>query len=291
MKTIYTVDSYAKINLGLHVTGKLESGFHAIETGFVYIDWRDRIRITPANRTTLRVSGNEQVPANEENLILQTIPFLRSRGLKGEYAISLEKYIPVGAGLGGGSSNAASVLRALNEIENLHLSTEELDEIGGALGSDIPFFLYNETAIGTGRGTDLEFIDIQPDAWILTVFPNIHSSTAEAYQYCQPNVDREDSLKDTLLNFDMDEWEIFLENDLETAVFPIYPLVGNIKDEMKQWGALYAAMSGSGSSVFGLFTQDFVAQDAMNSFIQLGYPVKLTPPSFVPDTKVYKLEE
>lgn len=280
MKDLWISNSYAKINLGLHVLERLPNGYHRIETGFVFIDWYDRFEVQLAEKTQLDM-GDSDIPADENNLILKAIKLLQNEvGLQDEFKITVQKNIPAGAGLGGGSSNAATILRMINKISNLGLSPDELAQLGKQLGADVPFFIYGTTGIGTGVGDEIEAIDIQPDAWIVTAYPKIVSRTQEAYEYCIPNPEPDFSLKNVLLEDEIEEWSYLLQNDLEAAVFPRYELVGNFKDQFYEFGASYAGMSGSGSSVFGLFLQDFVAIDAYESLHRLGFPAKLTRPGF-----------
>lgn len=283
-------DSYAKINLGLNVLERLPNGYHTIETGFCFIEWRDRIEIEPAGRMHLDM-GDSGIPVDENNLIVKAVNILHDHaGLRDEFKITVQKNIPAGAGLGGGSSNAATTLRMINKIANLGLSVDDLATLGAKLGADVPFFIKGKAGIGTGLGTEIEPADIQPDAFIVTVFPNIMSSTPEAYKYCLPNPEPDFSLKNLLLEGDIEEWHFLLENNLEPAVFPRHELVGNLKDQFYDYGASYASMSGSGSSVFGLFLQDFVAIDAYESFHRLNFPVNITRPGFKPDLEVYRKE-
>ena len=237
------------------------------------------------------VTQNQQLAGEKDNLILMAMNKLRQEtGFTEHFEIELEKHIPIGAGLGGGSSNAATTLKMLNKILDMRLSTEELANIAAPLGADIPLFVYGKTGIGTGTGTTIERLDIQPSAWIVTVHPKFPSSTAEAYQFFDPEMGTEYSVKHILLNDALENWPNFLQNDLETSVFPRHELVGNIKDQMYDFGASYASMSGSGSSVFGIFNQDFVAIQAYESFHSLGFPANLTRPGFEPDFGVYKKE-
>lgn len=290
MADLWISDSYAKINLGLNILERLENGYHRIETGFCFIEWKDRFEVTPAARMDLDM-GNSKIPIDDSNLIVKAIKLLQQEaGLKDEFHFKVEKNIPAGAGLGGGSSNAATTLRMINKIANLGLSEADLMDLGIQLGSDVPFFIQGKTGIGTGFGDEIEQADIQPDAWIVTVYPNVESSTAEAYQFCEPNASPEFSLKDVLLNEEPEEWRYLLMNELEPAVFPRLNLVGNLKDQFYEFGAEYASMSGSGSSVFGVFEQDFVAINAYESFHRLGFPANLTRPNFTPDLGIYRKE-
>ena len=289
MAELWISNSHAKINLGLNVLEKLENGYHSIETGFVFIEWSDRFEVTPG-RMHLEMS-DPKIPVDESNLIVKAIRMLQQEaGLKDEYNIKVEKNIPIGAGLGGGSSNAATILRMMNKIANLGLSQDDLIRLGQKLGADVPFFIKGEAGFATGLGDEIEPLDIQPDSWIVTVYPNIESSTAEAYQFCEPNPEPDFSLKNVLVDEDPDEWEYLLMNDLEKVVFPRLHLVGNLKDQFYEFGAQYASMSGSGSSVFGVFEQDFVAINAYESFHKLGFPANLTRPNFKPDQGIYLKE-
>lgn len=290
MRDIWVSNSYAKINLGLNVLERLENGYHRIETGFCFLEWNDRFSVKPAARMGLEMS-DPKIPVDDSNLIVKALKLLQQEaGLKDEYHIHVVKKIPAGAGLGGGSSNAATILRMANKMANLGLSKQDLMKLGNKIGADVPFFINGETGIGTGLGNEIEELPIQPDAWIVTVFPNIESSTQEAYRFCEPNPEPEFSLKNVLLDEELEEWQYLLMNALEPAVFPRYNLVGNIKDQFYEFGASYASMSGSGSCVFGVFNQDFVAINAYESFHKLGFPANLTRPNFKPDLGIYRKE-
>ncbi|MGA1465010.1 MAG: 4-(cytidine 5'-diphospho)-2-C-methyl-D-erythritol kinase, partial [Balneolaceae bacterium] len=246
--------SFAKINLGLRLLERLPNGYHTLETGFAYLEWSDRFEVTPALRG---VGGSEggmgsegaekgefhleildsEVPADESNLITRAYrAFEEAVGLQRHYHFRVNKRIPAGAGLGGGSSNAALTLRILNECEGAELPMEKLAEIGSELGADVPFFLSGKTAIGRGTGTDLEEADIQPDGWIVTVWPGFASSTAEAYRFCEVQPDPGYSITDVLLNDPLPEWQNLLMNDLEAAVIPRHEMVGHLKDQLLDLG-------------------------------------------------------
>ena len=289
MTDLWISNSYAKINLGLNVLERLPNGYHTIETGFCFIEWSDRFEVQPAPMQL--DMGESGIPVDDTNLIVKAVKLLQQEaGLRDEFKITVQKNIPAGAGLGGGSSNAATIMRMINKIANLGLSVDDLARLGKRLGADVPFFVHGQVGVGTGLGDEIEPADIQPEAWIVTVFPKIMSSTPEAYQYCEPNPEPEFSLKNLLLEGEIEEWSYLLQNELEPAVFPRHQLVGNLKDQFYDFGASYASMSGSGSSVFGLFLQDFVAIDAYESFHSLGYPANITRPGFKPDLGVYKKE-
>lgn len=288
MKELWVSNSYAKINLGLNVLERLPNGYHTIETGFCFIAWNDRFEVKPASSMFLEMS-DPTIPVDDTNLIVQAVTLLQKEaGLRDNFHFRVEKNIPSGAGLGGGSSNAATTLRMMNKIANLGLTNQELAELGKKLGADVPFFIHGKPGIGSGLGDEIEPLPIQPEAFIVTVFPKVFSSTPEAYQQCLPLGQPDFSLRSILMDEEMDEWQYLLQNTLEPAVFPRLELVGNLKDQFYDFGASYASMSGSGSSVFGIFLQDFVAIDAYESFHRLDFPANITSPGFTPDLGVYK---
>jgi 4-diphosphocytidyl-2-C-methyl-D-erythritol kinase len=287
---MWIANSYAKINLGLNVLERLPTGYHRIETGFCFIEWYDRFEITESGTMKLEIPDTD-IPTDESNLINKAIAVLRRYvSLKKNYHIKVNKQIPAGAGLGGGSSNAALTLRMLNKIEKLGLSDDELVDLGRDLGADVPFFIKGKPGIGTGLGHEIEQADIQPQFWIVTCFPGEPSSTPEAYRYCEPDPNPDFTVRQVLLEEDPEEWRYMLFNDLEQAVFPRHHLSGNLKDQFYEFGATYASMTGSGSAVYGLFEQDFVATNAYKGLLDLGFSTKLTRPGFKPDYGIYSKE-
>lgn len=285
---MWIADSYAKINLGLNVLEKLPTGYHRIETGFCFVEWKDRFEVQPANEMKLQLS-DDSIPTDDRNLIIKAIKVLQQYvGLSQAYHINVEKRIPAGAGLGGGSSNAALILRMINKIEELGLSDDELIDLSRDLGADVPFFIKGETGIGRGVGQEIEPIDIQPNYWIVTCFPNESSSTPEAYEYCQPNPEPDFPLRRVLTEEPVDEWRYMLFNDLEQSVFQRIRVSGNLKDQFYEFGAIYASMTGSGSAVYGIFEQNFVALEAYEALLDLDLPAKITRPGFTPDYGIYR---
>lgn len=286
----WIAESYAKINLGLHVLEHLSTGYHKIETGFCFLEWKDKFEIVESSEMELELS-DDSIPTDGGNLINQAIGVLeRYVGLKNNYHIKVEKNIPAGAGLGGGSSNAALTLRMLNKIEEIGLSDEELIDLSRDLGADVPFFIKGKTGIGKGIGHEIEEIDIQPDLWIVTCFPDVESSTAEAYRYCEPNSSPDFEIKRVLTQEEPEEWRYMLFNDLEQSVFQRIQVSGNLKDQFYEFGAIYASMTGSGSAVYGIFEQDFVAINAYNGLLDLDLPTNITRPGFEPDYGIYRKE-
>ena len=284
---LWIAESFGKINLGLHVLERLPTGYHRIETGFAFIEWSDRFEVSRSDAFDL-VMKESDIPADGTNLItLAYDAFDTYVGLKNHYRFEVTKHIPAGAGLGGGSSNAALTFRMLNKMEDAGLSDDDIVDLCRDLGADIPFFVHGKTGIGSGIGQEIDHLDIQPDAWIVTIFPGFESSTAEAYRHCEPNPDPDFSIKGVLMEEPIEEWQYLLQNQLEPAVIPRHEMIGNIKDQLIDFGAAYAAMSGSGSTVFGIFEQDFVAINAYESFHKLGFLTNLTRPGFKPDYGIY----
>lgn len=285
--------SHAKINLGLQVLERLPAGYHRIETGICFLEWKDRFEVQQAGSYELEIdSEHEQdIPTGERNLITRAVKKLeRYVGLKSHYHFRVTKNIPAGAGLGGGSSNAALTLRVLNKIEEMGLSEDELVDMGRDLGADVPLFIRGKTGIASGIGHDIEELSLQPDLWIVTCFPNQPSGTREAYERCRPDPDPDFPLRRVLAEEKPEEWRYILHNDLEPAVFPRINVAGNLKDQFYEFGSVYASMSGSGSAVYGLFEQDFVAINAYEGLLELDYPANLTRPGFSPDRGIYRKE-
>ncbi|MDX1618697.1 MAG: 4-(cytidine 5'-diphospho)-2-C-methyl-D-erythritol kinase, partial [Balneolaceae bacterium] len=169
----WIAESYAKINLGLHVLEKLSTGYHRIETGLCFINWSDRFEMRRSSRWQLDMD-DENISTGEDNLVNRAIEILKKYvEISHPYHITVDKRIPAGAGLGGGSSNAALTLRMLNKIEELGLTDDELVDLSRELGADVPFFIKGETGIAEGIGHEIRPADIQPDYWIITCFPGM----------------------------------------------------------------------------------------------------------------------
>ncbi|MBO3700473.1 4-(cytidine 5'-diphospho)-2-C-methyl-D-erythritol kinase [Fabibacter sp. E12] len=251
----------AKINLGLQITGRLSNGYHTINTGIYPIPLRDVLEAIPSKKTSFESSGTT-IPGNpKDNLILKAYKLLKKDYHLPELTIHLLKSIPMGAGLGGGSADASFMLNMLNEEFQLFLDDSILEEYAAQLGSDCPFFIRNQPAIATGTGTDVQPIDLDLSGYHLLVLnPGIHISTKDAYAGTSPAPPSYD-LKSTIESKDFDFWKKTLANDFEKSVFQQYPELGGIKAKLYDSGALYAAMSGSGSTLFGIFSRPADATD------------------------------
>ena len=244
----------AKINLGLQITEKLSNGYHAINTCFYPIPLKDALEFVPAKqKTTFNASGSSIPSDGQANLVLRAYQLLKKDFQLPEIDIHLYKNIPIGAGLGGGSADAAFMLKALNEYFQLFLDDSFLETYAEQLGSDCPFFISNQPAYATGTGTDLEPFEIDlKGLHMILIHPGIHVSTQQAYAGVIPKPAKVD-LKKLLSAKNFEVWKSELVNDFEESVFKAHPHLSEIKKALYEHGAVYASMSGSGSSIFGLF--------------------------------------
>jgi len=242
----------AKINLGLYITGKRPDGFHNIETVFYPIDWCDVLEITPSETMEFDYFGLP-IPGNKhDNLILKAYHFLNEDFQLPPLNFQLLKNIPIGAGLGGGSSDGAFALKMMNDYFNLKLKCNQIELLAARLGSDCAFFIDNVPAIARGKGDILKPIDLSLKGYtIVLVYPDEHINTGWAYSQITPKKP-ERNLTETIM-LPVKQWKDNLVNDFEEVVFKAYPRVRDLKISMYMNNAVYAAMSGSGSTVFGLF--------------------------------------
>jgi 4-diphosphocytidyl-2-C-methyl-D-erythritol kinase len=236
--------------VGLHIVSKRADGYHELETIFYPIDWCDVLEIVPSDEQQFTSSGLA-IPG-KGNLCLDAYHLLKADFDISAVHIHLHKVIPIGAGLGGGSSDAAFTLKGLNELFDLKLSNEQLQAYAVQLGADCPFFVENKPMLATGIGEVLSPIELDLSNYHLAIVkPDIHVSTAEAYSSVVPNQPTH-SLAD-LIRQPIVDWQV--QNDFEKSVFAQYPEVEKLKQSLYEKGAVYAAMSGSGSAVFGLFKE------------------------------------
>lgn len=248
-----------KINLGLHVVSKRPDGYHNLETLFLPVPLTDELEINISETNSFSQDGIPIAGNPNDNLCVKAYNLLRESYPEqvGSVTIHLKKNIPFGAGLGGGSADAAFTLKMLNELFSLQLSSDELRAFAARLGADCPFFIDNQPAYATGIGDLLEPFPVNLSGYaLLLVKPQDAVSTKEAYSGIVPRDKRTDinpvDLKAALCQ-PVDLWKEVVVNDFEDSVFPAHPAIAAIKQQLYDCGATYAAMSGSGSTVFGLF--------------------------------------
>lgn len=242
-----------KINLGLRILERRKDGYHNIETVmYPVMNLHDSIELLPADKDSFSTSGFAVDCSDDDNICMKVVRLMRSRYDIAPVAIHLHKSIPFGAGLGGGSADASFLLRGLNDVFGLGLSVETLCSLASELGSDTPFFIHNTPALCTGRGEIMTPIDVDLSRYSIEIVkPEVNVSTAEAYRNVVPNAHRK-PLAELVLG-DVSTWRESLTNDFEISIAKAHPEIAHIKEDMYRRGAIYAAMTGSGSAVFGIF--------------------------------------
>ncbi|MEI2749544.1 MAG: 4-(cytidine 5'-diphospho)-2-C-methyl-D-erythritol kinase [Ferruginibacter sp.] len=259
----------AKINIGLNILGKRADGFHDLQTIFYPVGCKDILELIPADAKNdipyTYSSSGRAVDGNEaENLCIKALQLIRKDypalpSLK----IHLHKEIPMGAGLGGGSADAAFMLKLIDQYFELHLTEAQLSVYALQLGSDCPFFLYNKPCLATGRGEQLQPVELDLSAYsILLVNPGIHVNTGWAFRSLE--LEKNSTDLTAAIKAPIESWKQVITNDFEKPVFKEYPAIADVKNQLYEAGAVYAAMSGSGSTVFGIFPEQ--------SQMQLNFP-------------------
>jgi 4-diphosphocytidyl-2-C-methyl-D-erythritol kinase len=250
----------AKINIGLDILEKRADGFHAIETVFYPLTWREPLEILKLAPPDKGMTGKVHYTGSgihvdgdfNSNLCVRAYHLLAKDFPIGPVKMHLHKVLPIGAGLGGGSSDAACAIKMLNNLFQLQLSTAVMQEYARKLGSDCAFFIENKAAFAQERGDVFKQVSLKLKGYsIVLVCPSIHVNTAEAYVGVKPEKPKF-SLFETIQS-PVSEWKHKIKNDFEPSVFAKYPAIQKIKEQLYQMGAFYASMSGSGSSVYGLF--------------------------------------
>lgn len=254
------VFSNCKINLGLNVINKRLDGFHNLKTVFYPINWLDALEVIEDDRTKNGFSFSQSgitidVPI-ENNLIYKAWQLINNKTKLPPIKVNLVKRIPMGAGLGGGSSNAAYFITLINSKFDLGFSSDEMIQLSAQIGSDCAFFINNKPVFAEGKGDVLSSININLNQYyILLVFPNIYCKTKDAFNnlvYKTPTIE----LKTIIEKMPIGEWKNYLVNDFEQSIFLKHPKIKELKELFYSEGAVYSSMSGSGSCVFGIFDQD-----------------------------------
>ena len=270
----------AKINIGLRIVSQRKDGYHNISTVFQELKYGDELRIRKLDRECQFSSNSDWLKNDYTNLCVQTWMKMKKlfSSIKG-VDIKLKKQIPTGAGLGGGSSNAAGIIKGLNIIYKLDLTETQMKSIALSLGSDVSFFIKGGTQYGEGTGEKLSVLPHPASGTVLLVTPDVHIDTSWAYSMIKNKLDYVDKSPNfaSLLQENLFPVEIF-KNDFEKIVFPAYPKIGEIKAALIDLGAVYASLSGSGSTVYGIFKNESIARSA-RLYFDSSYHTIVTSPS------------
>ena len=271
-----SLPSFAKINLDLRVLGTRPDGYHDLRTVFQSLAIFDNVTVT-IRRGSLAVTCDEpDIPTDRRNLVWKAASLLHrtatgKTSAPRDVLIDLRKRIPSQAGLGGGSSNAAMTLLALNKLWKLDLDLPSLSRIGARLGADVPYFIHGGTSLGLGRGDDIYPLTDMPPVHVVILRPGFGVSTADAYGWFDEERRRSKEPPPRALPIGWPAWAATLRNDLEPAVIGHHPAIGRIKQSLIDAGAAFAAMSGSGSAVFGLFERADAARRTANDLARPGW--------------------
>ena len=273
--------SFAKINLDLRILGTRPDGYHDLKTVFQSLALFDNVTVT-ARRGPLAVTCDEpDIPTDQRNLVWKAASLLHrvatgKQSAPNGIAIDLRKRVPSEAGLGGGSSNAAMTLLALNKLWKLDLDLASLTRIGARLGADVPYFLVGGTALGLGRGDDIYPLADMPPVHVVILRPGFGVATSDAYTWFDEELRRAKEPAPRVVPPGWPAWSTTLRNDLEIPVVRHHPAIGRIKQSLVDAGAAFAAMSGSGSAVFGLFERADAARRTANDLARPGWLSLLT---------------
>ena len=250
----------AKINIGLNIISRREDGFHNLETIFYPLAIRDALEVVEADQMKFTSSGLEIPGDAMDNLCLKAYYLLSKDYKLPPVHIHLHKNIPIGAGLGGGSADASFFIKLINQKFELGMDALQMEGYASKLGSDCAFFIQNKPAIAVGKGDQLQTINLDLSSYfIMLVMPQVQVSTSDAYRGVRPAT-MASSLAD-LVKLPVEAWRVAIKNDFEPSVFLQYPIIAEVKSKLYSAGALYACMSGSGSSVFGIFEKELKLPD------------------------------
>ena len=249
--------SFAKINLGLNILNKRVDDYHNIDTIFLQLDFHDTIEFIPSKEFVITTKNAKISSGN--NLVTKVYKFYKNNfnNPRGDFHITINKNIPIGGGLGGGSSNAACTLKSLNKLWELNLSKDELEKIAVNFGADVPFFIRGGAQRGTSIGESLDRLDLQflRDKKVILIIPNFQISTQWAYSRVKKTLEVSDKDNNLQPLHSIKGLKLF-ENSFENVVLSAYPEIGKIKEKLLKSGAIYASLSGSGSTVYGIYDDE-----------------------------------
>ncbi len=244
----------AKINIGLNITERRADGYHNLETIFYPVKINDVLEIIPASELSFESSGLDIPGSLDDNLCLKAYHLLKKQHKLPPVKIHLHKHIPIGAGLGGGSSDAAFFIKLMDKAFDLKLSIEDMQDYARILGADCAFFIENKPVFAFEKGDEFEPVKLDLSKYsIALVMPPEHVSTSEAYRGVKPAPTKTSLIE--LINLPVAEWRKYIKNDFEESVFKNHVIIRGVKAALYEAGALFASMSGSGASVFGIFEQ------------------------------------
>jgi len=267
--------SNVKINLGLSILDKREDGYHNIDTIFAELDFGDTLIFTPTEdyRLTATTQTDTNLSLGNDNLISQAYRLIRSmfKNVPTEYSIHLKKQVPIGAGLGGGSSNAAMTLRTLNHLWNVGMPSSVLEMIAKKLGADVPFFIRGGIQRGQGVGEKLSPLAFDKNWWFVVTVPPIHCSTEHAYRDYKKHLPVNYRARKFAGSVLVEKELLPLKNDFEPMVFENYSEIEKTKSQLKKNDAFYASLSGSGSAIYGVFHDREAAKKALSQLGSSGF--------------------
>ena len=273
--------SYSKVNIGLKVIKKREDGYHDIHTVFQELDFHDQILLKKSNGGCSFTSNVSWLENNNSNLCVRAWELLAEKYNISGVHIDLNKNIPPGSGLGGGSSNAACVLKGLVELYSLNIRYKELIKISSLIGADVPFFIRGGCQLGSGVGNKLDEIEHSNNKVFLLVMPEIHIDTKATFKNFKKFLDSNQEKVNFKKFIEKDKFLFkFFENDFETIIVPAYPEIGQIKKKLLNHGAVFSSLSGTGSTVYGVFDDEAKAISAESLFkvhykTCIAHPVKI----------------
>ena len=267
----YQLNAYAKINLGLDVVRRLPNGYHEVKMVMQSVGLYDELTFTKLPEGIRITTDNEELPTDENNLIYKAAKLMFTEyNIEEGVCIHLTKHIPIAAGMAGGSTDAAATMKGINTLFGLNLPTERLMELGVRIGADVPYCILGGTALAEGIGEKLSTLPDVPPCHILVAKPDINVSTKFVYEHLDaegvshhPDID---GMIDAIETNDLQGILERMENVLETVTIPAHPIITTIKEKMMELGAANSMMSGSGPTVFGIFTDELTAQ---NAYVQM----------------------
>lgn len=263
----YQLKAYAKINLGLDVVRRLENGYHEVKMVMQTVGIYDELTLKRRESGIVVTTDSGELPTNEDNLIYKAAKLMTERyDIREGVSIHLQKNIPIAAGMAGGSTDAAATMKGMNELFELGCTQQDLMELGVQIGADVPYCVMGGTALAEGIGEKLTALAPAPDCFVLVAKPDINVSTKYVYEHLDAaGVEKHPDIDGMVKAIEKGSLQGVLErmeNVLESVTVPAYPIIDTIKSRMKELGALNSLMSGSGPTVFGIFTEEESARNA-----------------------------